>query len=148
MKLGQKLGIGAFLCLSVCMVMFSFVRFSGTHTHANVTQSWEYFWLEVEAYVAVCMVSFCAFRSVFASDERGARPKKVRPWVSSTVARLRNNKKMSEGVHDLNNLPTIPSATLSGMRTYIRSWELDLGAENHGGSSDGKPLSKDQGYGV
>ena len=148
MKLRQKLGIGAFLCLSVCMVVVSDVRFSGTHTHANITQSWEYFWLEVEACVAVCMVSFCAFRSVFASDERSARTKKVRPWVSSTVARLRNNKKVSEGVCDLNNLPTIPSATLSGMRTYIRSWELDPEAENHGGSSDRKPLSSDQGHGA
>ncbi len=144
MKLRQKLGIAVFLCLSLCMVVVASVRFSGTHTHANIVQGWEYFWLEVEACVAVCMASLCAFRSIFASDERRARFKKVRPWYSSTVARLRNGKKLSDGIYDLNNLPAIPSATLSGMRTYIRSWELEVGADGHCRSSDYKSFGGGQ----
>ena len=122
MKLRQKLGIGAFLCLSLCMTAVASVRFSGTRTHA---QSWEYFLLEIEACVAVWMASLCAFRSVFASDSRRVRFEKARPWYSSTVAKLRNRNKNPEGVHELRNLPSIPSATFSGMRTYIRLWEPD-----------------------
>ncbi len=139
MKLRQKLGIGVFLCLSLCMTVVSSVRFSGTHTHANIPQSWEYFWLEVEACVSVCMVSLCAFRSVFASDEHRARSKKVRPWLPSTVAKLRNHNQLFEGIHDRVNL-SIPSATLSGMRTYIRTLELDAGADLHCRCSDCKSL--------
>lgn len=129
-KLRQKFGIGAFLCLSTCMIVVSCVRFSGTHTHANIIQSYEYFWLEVEACVAVCMVSVCAFRSVFTSDERRAEPKKARPWYSSRIARLRNRDKLSEDIRDPNHLPTIPSATISGIRSFIRSSGLGLESEN------------------
>lgn len=129
MKLRQKLGIGAFLCLGLCITIVACVRFSGTHTHANIVQGWEYFWLEVEACVAVCMVSLCVFRSVVVMEERRARFQKGRQWYSSTVAKLRDRNKLSGGNFDLNNLPTIPSATLSSMRTFIRSSGLGVGAE-------------------
>ena len=145
MKLRQKLGISSFLCLSTLMIIFACVRFSGTHTHANIVQSWEYFWLEIEACVAVCMVSLCGFRSFFVAEERRARLMKARPWYSSTVARLRNRKKMSEGVHKMGDLPTIPSATLSGLRTYIRSYEYDPEADNYNTSSDGRSLRRGRG---
>ena len=144
MKLRQKLGIAIFLCLSTCMIVVACVRFSGTHTHQNIVQSWQYFWLEVEACVAVCMVSLSAFRSVFASDERRARSKKVRPWYSSTVARLRERNKLSESSHGLENLPSIPSATMSGMRTFIRSSGLGSETDIHDKSNDGKSLSDGQ----
>lgn len=145
MELRQKIGIGLFLCLSACMIVIATVRFSGTHTHSNIVQSWEYFWLEVEACVAVCMVSVCAFRSVFAPARRRARLKKARPWYSSTAARLRKGNKQSIGISDLDNLPAIPSATLSGMRTFLGSSELGLGFDDHYETSDRKSLSDDPG---
>ena len=145
MKLRQKLGISAFLCLSTCMIIVACVRLSGTHTHANIAQSWECFWLEIEACVGVCMVSLCAFRSFFAAEERRARLNKARPWYSSTVVRLRNRKKMSEGVHQLGDLPTIPSATLSGLQTYIGSHEYDLDVDNYHSSSGGRSLRRGRG---
>ena len=145
-KLRQKLGIAIFLCLSACIIVVASVRFSGTHTHQNIVQSWQYFWLEVEACIAVCMVSLSAFRSVFASDERRARSKKVRPWYSSTVAKLRERDKLSDSSHDLKNLPTIPSATLSGMRTFLRSSGLGLETEIHDESNDRKSLTGGQIY--
>ena len=124
------------------MIAVASVRFSGTQAHLNTAQSWDYFWIETEACVAVWMVSLSAFRSVFASDERRARSKKVRPWYSSTVARLRNAHKFSEGADGLKDLPTVPSATLSGMRTYIRVWGSDLGTTQDDECCDRKSLGE------
>lgn len=87
------------------------------------------------------MVSACAFASVFASNGQRARLKKARPWYSSTVMRLRKGNKLSDALHDLNNLPTIPSATLSGMRTLIGSSKLGLRVDDLYKSSDRKFLS-------
>lgn len=140
MKLRQKLGISAFLCLSTCMIVVSLVRFSGTHTHANILQSWEYFWLEVEACVAVYMVSLCAFRSFFVSDAKRARLRKARPWYSSTVAKLRKRNKTAEDIHEMGDLPPIPPATLSGLRTFIRSYEFNLEVDDQCASTDGRSL--------
>ena len=107
---------------------------------ANIGQSRGYFWLEVEACVAVWMVSICAFRSVFASAERKARSRKVRLWHASAVARLRNADKLSGGTHGLNDLPTVPSATLSGMRTYIGLLGSDLRATKENECCDRKSV--------
>ena len=93
MKMGQKLGIGAFLCLSVAIVIVACIRFSGIHVRRSSILTWEYFWLEIEACVPVCMVSLPAFRSVFASDAANFNRGKARPWYSSAVARLRRRKK-------------------------------------------------------
>ena len=140
MKFRQKSSIGAFLCPSLLMTVFACVRFSGTHPHANIAQSWEYFWLEVEACVAVIMVSLCVFRSVLVSEARRARIQKGRQWYHPTAAKWRNRNKSSDGNDDLNNLPTVPSATISGMRTFIRSSRLGLGAECCYESPDSKIL--------
>lgn len=78
---------------------------------------WQVFWMEVETCAAVSMVSLIAFRSFFASEASKVKGANIRPWYSSTVAKIRRRKQQD---HDLGNLPTIPSATLSGMRTFIR----------------------------
>ena len=135
MKTGQKVDIGAFLCLSVAMVIVACIRFSSIHARGSSILTWEYFWLEIEACVAVCMVSLTAFRSVFASDAASFNRGKASPWYSSTVARLRRSKKAED--HDLEKLPAIPPATLSGMRISIRGSELDLGKDEF---SDREPL--------
>ena len=127
MKTSQKLGIGAFLYLSVAVVIVACIRFSGIHARGSSILTWEYFWLEIEACVAVCMVSLTGFRSVFASDAASVNRGKATPWYSSTVTRLRRRKKAED--HDLEKLPAIPPATLSGMRTFIRGSELDLGKD-------------------
>ena len=78
---------------------------------------WQVFWMEVETCAAVSMVSLTAFRSFFASEASNVKGANIRPWYSSTVAKIRRRKQQD---HDLGTLPTIPSATLSGMRTFIR----------------------------
>ena len=133
MKTDQKLGIGAVLCLGFAIV--ACIQFSGIHARGSSILTWEYFWLEIEACVAVCMVSLTAFRSVFASDAANFNRGKARPWYYSTIVRLRRRKKPDD--HDLEKLLAIPSATLSGMRTFIRGSELDLGKNKF---SDREPL--------
>lgn len=78
---------------------------------------WQVFWMDVETCAAVCMVSLTAFRSAFASEASNGKGANIRPWYSSTVAKIRRRKQQD---HDLGSLPTIPSATLSGMRSFIR----------------------------
>lgn len=119
---GQKLGIGVFLSLSIFMIVIACIRIIGfiIFNHAFL---WQVFWLQVEGSVAVMMVSLTAFRSVFASHGPVARARKARRWYSSTVAKLRRHKASSDG-YDLESLPKIPTATLSGIRTFIRSSRL------------------------
>lgn len=76
------------------------------------------------------MVSLTAFRSVFTSQGYEGRKRKPRPWYSSTVAKLRRHK-ASSIPYNLEDLPPIPSATLSGMRTLIRDGWLGGGPETN-----------------
>lgn len=101
------------------------IAFTSFHAY-----SWYLFWLQVEGSVAVIMVSLTAFRSAFASQGLEGPEKKARPWYSSTVARLRRHK-VSSARYNLEDLPAIPSATLSGMRTFIRGGRLGNGSETN-----------------
>ncbi len=99
------------------MVIIACIRSLGIRQGSSAIAIWHVFWLEVEACVAVCMVSLTAFRSVIASEASNLNGANIRPWYSSTVGKIRRRKQQD---HDLGILPTIPSATLSGMRTVIR----------------------------
>lgn len=70
--------------------------------------------------MAVSMVSFTAFRSLFVSDKSNAIAKKPKPWYSSPIRMFGGTKKEPSADEDSNGLPSIPSATLTGMRTFIR----------------------------
>ena len=137
---GQKLGIGVFLSLSIFMIVIACIRLIGFNIFDHA-QLWQLFWIQVEGSVAVMMVSLTAFRSVFASQGPVAKARKARPWYSSTVAKLRRHKASPDG-HNLESLPEIPTATMSGMRTFIRSSRLGEGPEAHGEMSGYEP-SKD-----
>ena len=120
---GQKLGIGVFLTLSTVMVMIACIRIIGFNLLFH-EYSWYLFWLQVEGSVAVIMVSLTAFRSFFASQGSEAKGRKARPWYSSTVAKLRRHK-VSLGDHDVEKLPPIPAATLSGLHNFIQGCHLN-----------------------
>lgn len=70
MKPKQQLGLGIFLCLSVIMTIIAIIRISGYRFHGvgirgSVDSTWAFFWLYLEACVAVIMSSITAFRSLF-----------------------------------------------------------------------------------
>lgn len=69
--------------------------------------------------MAAIMVSLMAFRSVFVAKASKASDRKARPWYSSSVARMRVERKASEAGGDLQDLPAVPPATMTGMRTFI-----------------------------
>ena len=127
----QKLGSCVFLSLSIVMIVISCIRFIGFILlfHAY---SWYLFWLQVEGSVAVIMVSLNAFRSVFTSQGLEGRKRKARPWYSSTVAKLRRHRALPVP-YNLDDLPAIPSATISGMRTFIRDGWLGGRPETNDG---------------
>ena len=136
MKRLQKFKIAAFLCLSICMVIIACIRSAGVRQGSSAISIWQVFWLEVQTCVAVCMVSLTAFRSVFASEASNLRGAHVRPWYSSTVAKIRRRKQQDQ---DQGILLTIPSATLSGMRTVIRGRD-SLVYEEMGEFSNCEPI--------
>lgn len=70
MKRKQQLGLGIFLCLSVIMTIIAIIRISGYRFHGvgirgSIDSTWAFFWLYLEACVAVIMSSITAFRSLF-----------------------------------------------------------------------------------
>ena len=119
MKFRQKLGIGVFLSLSFFMIVIAFVRISGYRAHGSYGYTWQAFWMEFEACVAIIMVSLTAFRSLFVTAEIKSSRTKFGPWYSSSVARLRKVRKPPASGYHTEGLPAIPTATLTGMRTFI-----------------------------
>lgn len=70
MKPKQQVGLGVFLCLSVIMTLIAIIRISGYRFHGigitgEIDTTWAFFWLYLEACVAVIMSSITAFRSLF-----------------------------------------------------------------------------------
>ncbi|KAI9792801.1 MAG: hypothetical protein M1816_001533 [Peltula sp. TS41687] len=153
MKLKQKLGLGLFLCLSIFMVITAIVRISALRhtTHAlgaaidAIDVTWKLFWQQVEACIAVLMVSFTAFRSIFMAESSKNRDKEAKPWYSTRQRILRLRRKAASDEQSENSLPAIPGATLTGMRTFIRGGQDTSTTRSetvYAESSDGRPLPK------
>ncbi|MCJ1269362.1 hypothetical protein MMC22_009254 [Lobaria immixta] len=121
-KRSQKIFVGIFLCLSIGMIVIAIVRLSGLRVlDRYVDVQWEVFWLEIEANVAVIMVSITAFRSLLGLKALKSRKEKERVWYLYR-RRLPFSKGDKTWESQLNGhrLPSIPGATLTGIRTFIR----------------------------
>lgn len=116
----QKILLGGSLCLSICMIIAALIRFSGIGVGGNsIDITWGVFWQFIEGCIAVMMISLTAFRSLFTNDGFKLPQRKAKPMWSSREW-LRNRKLREAKKNEIdNNLPTIPSATLTGMRTLI-----------------------------
>ncbi|KAI9794619.1 MAG: hypothetical protein M1816_004506 [Peltula sp. TS41687] len=129
MKRKQKFGLGAFLCLSVLMVITAIVRVSALRTRVvilglsmdAIDMTWKHFWQQAEASIAVATISFTAFRSFFVADaSRYRRAPPAKPSYSFRQ-RIWNRKRSttSQTESGAGRLPSIPSATITGLRTFI-----------------------------
>ena len=119
----QKLVLGIFLSLNLFMAITASIRVSGLKFRGTVDEVWLNLWQQNEACIAVIMISLTAFRSVFVASEssRARRERAKKPWYSSTIAAIRRNKaKRGSDEEAIQGLPSIPSATLTGMRTFIQ----------------------------
>ncbi|KAF2197974.1 hypothetical protein GQ43DRAFT_494580 [Delitschia confertaspora ATCC 74209] len=133
LKLRQRVAVGAFLCLSICMVIISIIRSSKIYGPPGVPidTTWVIFWVHIEASSAVVMVSLTAFRTIFnqKKEERDRRERLKRPSNSwRKLASFRRKKPETTQATD-NVLPSVPRATLTGLRTFI-------GGHNHIASLD------------
>ncbi|ORY70235.1 uncharacterized protein BCR38DRAFT_102793 [Pseudomassariella vexata] len=133
----QKISLGMFLCLNLVMVCLAITRVSKIHGAAGVDVPWEFFWQYIEAAVAVMMGSLTVVRSLFAlRDERNrarvavARPRPLAQSFFNRVRLLHNNKEhVGLESHDNDALPEVPSATMMGLRTFIRRNNRDSGSQ-------------------
>lgn len=117
----QKVGLGVFLTLHVWMIIIACVRVAKLYSHGFIDVTWLFFWQQMEASVAVVMISLTAFRSIFASH--GLRERNARPWYASAVRKLRGRRML--GSDEQLRLPSVPSATLTGLRTFIQGCERE-----------------------
>ncbi|KAL8667317.1 MAG: hypothetical protein Q9202_000891 [Teloschistes flavicans] len=125
-SLRQKIGIAFFLCLSTIMVLIAIIRISQVHTQTyNI---WATFWQQLEGCVAILMVSLTAFRTLFVSSPQASEEKAMRPSGSERRRLWYKYKGSSDGGGKASGSVerakmvdmTMPSATLTGMRTFIR----------------------------
>lgn len=131
-KRNPKILLGIFLCLSLCMIIVAMVRISGLRIGGtNIDIQWQIFWHDVEANIAVIMVSVTAVRSLLGLKAVKSREKKERVWYSHCRKLLfREEHENLDG----GQLPSIPGATLTGIRTFIRgnrdsNWMISRGHE-------------------
>lgn len=119
----QKFFLGIFLSLNMFMAVTAAVRVSGLKFHGTFDEVWLVLWQQIEACVAVAMISLTAFRSVFVASatSRARKEGAKKPWYSSTVEVInRKRKQKAQDEDEMRGLPTIPGATLTGMGTFIR----------------------------
>ncbi len=122
-KPSQKFVLALFLCLNLFMAITASVLVSGLDFRGKIDDVWLFVWQQIEACVAVVMISLTAFRSVFVGTEsfRARREPDKKLWqIDSFLAFKR--KKIARGSieESMLGLPTIPSATLTGMRSFIQ----------------------------
>lgn len=92
---------------------------------------WEIFWQHMEACIAVIIVSFSAFRSVFVAHDNRVREARDRNrlWYVDKKNILRSawrRRKIRSESEEMDRLPEIPRATLTGMHTFINGGKVKV----------------------
>ena len=104
------------------MIIIAIVRISGFHNNNIIDPVWVLFWYQVEGAVAIIMVSITGFRSLLGIKVSKARERKKRErfWYSQhQKLRARYFQKPTHDEPKTGQLPSIPGATLTGIRTFI-----------------------------
>ncbi|KAM7214741.1 hypothetical protein V8F06_009906 [Rhypophila decipiens] len=143
LRLSQKLVLGVFLCGSLVMTSFCLIRVGKIQdSHGvGVDIPWEFFWLTMEASVAVLMGSLTVFRTLLTREsikhaEARRRAKAAGPRSQNRVPRtlksfgmwrLVNDKggsrlmpgDLESQAQDGGALPGIPGGTMTGIRSFV-----------------------------
>lgn len=125
----QKLIVGTFLSLNIFMVVTAAIRVSGLTSRGNIDDVWAFVWSQIEACVAISVISLTTFRSAFVDSvsSRARRERVKKPWYSGTIHAIkRNTAQQLNDEDDIQGLPKIPSATLTGMRIFIQGGRRSL----------------------
>ncbi|KAL8990577.1 MAG: hypothetical protein Q9169_008088 [Polycauliona sp. 2 TL-2023] len=81
----------------------------------QIDNTWIFMWQQIEACVAVTMLSLTAFRSVFIQAKPSVNRNKAMPWIPSTRRLLGKHKRPKTGEHQRLDDISIPSATSTGL---------------------------------
>lgn len=126
LKPNQQVKLAIFLCLSVIMTVIAIIRISGYRFHGigisgPIDTTWAFFWLYLEACVAVIMSSITAFRSLFlhsssktVNQDKDQNPiDAIRERISRRVARC--------GWDEVDEEPRISNVNTAhtGIETFI-----------------------------
>ena len=118
----HKFILGIFLSLNLFMAVTASIRVSGLKFRGTFDEVWLYLWQQIEACIAVAMISLTAFRSAFVASEssRARRGEAKKSWLSSVMSAVKRSKARRRSDEEASQeLPSIPSGTLTGMRTFI-----------------------------
>ena len=138
-SLRQKFALWGILCLSIFTMITAVVKVAGGNiNHGQVDSAWAIFWLQIEAAVAVIVVSMTAFRALFVAHKASKHqsPNQQNGLLSRSI--------WSKQFRSHDNSPTVPSPLFTGVRTYI-------GKSSHNGSVSQEPINMElspQGPGI
>ncbi|MCJ1349761.1 hypothetical protein MMC31_008002 [Peltigera leucophlebia] len=143
-KRSQKVALAFSLCLTFFMVLVTIARISGNLMGGLVDIEWEFFFIIIAGEIGVILTALTAFRTLFVSrhkgDNRGARklPElRTQPHsrsgyllkllVTPSLWRSKMRAQSVSGGYAANeydhspsgNLPDIPRAHVTGVRTFI-----------------------------
>ena len=123
----RKLALGGILSLSICTIIISIIRLAGGDANnGELDQSWVIFWYDIEAAIAIIIVSVSAFRALFVAHQ-AMKYRSPAEKGSSSWNFWSKKSKSSKGQEQ----PETPPPAMGGVRTQIR------GAQ-YGGRSFGR----------
>lgn len=116
-ELRRKLALGGILCLSICTIVISIIRLAGGGTsNGAIDTAWVLFWYDLEAAIAIIIVSVTAFRALFVAHQ--AMKYRTPAENGSTSWNFWSRKSKGSRCKEP---PDAPPLVLGGVRTHIRS---------------------------
>ncbi|KAI3026983.1 hypothetical protein CBS147347_4819 [Aspergillus niger] len=132
-----KLGLGCFLCLSIFMCTCSIIRTAGTWYHGLLDYPWQVFWLHLEGCIGVTMGSITVYRStLIGSSEVSTAFKRYFTRIKDAVLGSSSGTAQASPTEENKTrtrqfgLPSIPQATITGLRTWFGLSRRDPAASN------------------
>ncbi|KAL8646828.1 MAG: hypothetical protein Q9226_006694 [Calogaya cf. arnoldii] len=115
-SLRQKMILMFVLGLSIFTIIVCIVRIAGArYPNGLIDSAWMVFWLQLEASVAVVIISLTSYRSLFVKDKPTDKKSPKNHSTSYKRKLWSREKREQKGVE----MPTLPNPTLTGMRTVI-----------------------------
>ncbi|CAL8576790.1 hypothetical protein XPA_002655 [Xanthoria parietina] len=124
-SLRRKILLMFILGLSIFTIIVSIVRIAGAQfPNGSVDSAWVVFWLQLEAAVAVIIVSITSYRSLFVKEKstdnkKSPSPRDVRSSTGYRRKLWSRETREEGGKKGGVEMPTLPDPTLTGMRTVI-----------------------------
>lgn len=113
MSVKQRFGVAAFLTMNVWLIVIALVRATSLKQGDVSDTTWALFFQYFEPNIAILAACLSAFRSIFVTG--GSKRNARKDWPSNSPSR----RIFRKAPRPLDNLPRVPGATLTGIRTFI-----------------------------